>query len=251
MTSPKHYTLFISDLHLDEAEPKITEAFKSIIKNVASNADAVYILGDLFEIWPGDETDTALSQTVISQLQQLQQHVPTYFMRGNRDFMIGKKFIQATGITLLDDPTVIDLYGTPTLLTHGDLLCTLDKKYQYFRRIVQHPLIKKLLYCLPLSTRQHLFGKVRRYSEDTNKQRDLTIMDVTESAVIEMMKKYNVKHMIHGHTHRPKIHNVPLPGLPHCDNGGKRIVLGAWHDKPSTLIVTKNNELLLEPTYTS
>lgn len=222
------YTLFISDLHLDPRWPEITAAFKATLAGPARQADALYILGDLFEVWIGDDDLNSFNCDIIQTIHNFttETGIPSYFMRGNRDFLIGKRFAKMTGLTLLTDPTVVDLYGQPTILLHGDTLCVHDHKYQSFRRKTHHPLFKPLAYALPLSLRRKAAQKMRAKSADHFHVTDDNLMDACKEEVQRVMQKYHVTQMIHGHTHRPKIH------------ANNRLVLGAWHEAAYLLYIS-------------
>lgn len=220
--------LFISDLHLDPSRPQIIELFLRFLREQASQAQALYILGDFFEMWIGDDDDSELTKQIQAALKSLtQQSVPVFLMHGNRDFLLDKRFCKATGCKLLADPTKVELFGKPTLLMHGDLLCTDDVKYQHFRRRVRHPLFKSFYLHLPLRIRRWLAHKARAGSKKHTSTTAENIMDVNLDAVKTIMLKHNVKQLIHGHTHRPAIHN---------ENGLTRIVLGDWHSEGSVLV---------------
>lgn len=223
----KPYTLFISDLHLEPGAPEITQALEQTLNGPAREADALYILGDLFEVWIGDDNLNDFNCHIIQLLQQFTSNsrVPTYFMRGNRDFLIGKRFAKMTGITLLPDPTIIDLYGKKTILLHGDTLCTNDIKYQQFRKKTHHPLFKPLAYAIPLTLRRKIAKKMRAKSMDHFHVTDENLMDACPDEVAKLMQQSHADLMIHGHTHRPKVHT---------DN---RVVLGPWHDAAYLLYV--------------
>lgn len=215
-------TLFISDLHLSDERPDLTRAFLHFLDTRAAHADALYILGDLFEFWLGDDDDADVSITVVKALKKLTDTgVKLYFTMGNRDFLVGKKFAKQTGCTLLDEETVINLHGKSVLLMHGDTLCTDDVKYLEFRRKVRNPLVQFIFRLLPLSLRKKIFYKVKSDSNTSKQKKNTMIMDVAQKAVTEVMQKHNVIQLIHGHTHRPAIH-------PEENNHGKRIVLGDW-----------------------
>ena len=219
------YTLFISDLHLDPSEPAITQAFKDTLAGPAKQADALYILGDLFEAWIGDGDNSPFNRDIIAALHDFTENtkIPTYFMRGNRDFLIGNNFAKQTGITLLEDPTLITLYGKRVLLLHGDSLCTLDTHYQAFRKKREGLLFKFITHATPLFLRRKIAQKMRERSKQHQRNIADTIMDVSPREVERFFKEYNADIMIHGHTHKPAIH----------DN--HRIVLGAWHETASML----------------
>lgn len=233
----KPYTLFISDLHLDPNAPSITKAFKQTLNGTAREADALYILGDLFEVWIGDDDLNDFNRYIIELLQEFTSStkVPTYFMRGNRDFLIGKRFAKMSGVTLLPDPTIIDLYGKKTILLHGDTLCTLDYKYQQFRKKAHHPIFKPLAYAIPLSLRRKIAKKMRSKSMNHFHVTDEKLMDVCPLEVEKVMQTSQADLMIHGHTHRPKIH----------DNN--RAVLGPWH-KAAYLLYVSADDIKLKKT---
>lgn len=225
--------LFISDLHLDEERPAITRAFFAFLQEIATQADALYILGDLFESWIGDDEQTPLQQSVIDALKRLtEQQVRLLIMHGNRDFLIGNRlsgadFCAATGATLLPDPTRIDLYGTPALLMHGDTLCTADVAYQNFRNKMRDPTWQRIFLQRPLAERQVTARQLRELSKIKNQGKTESIMDVTPAAVIEQMQQHRVQLLIHGHTHRPQVHAIQLPAMDKTQPG-IRMVLGDW-----------------------
>jgi UDP-2,3-diacylglucosamine hydrolase len=226
-------TLFISDLHLDGSRPKITEQFLKLLKTEARSASAVYILGDFFEAWIGDDDDDPHHATVMDALREFTQTsgVPVYLMHGNRDFLIGKRFARRTGVQLLDDPTVIDLNGSPTLLAHGDALCTDDVQYQKARVTIRSPLVKGIFLAMPLFMRRAYAAKLRRDSRAHTAGKADYIMDVNQGAVEDAMQKHGVTRMIHGHTHRPAIHRFKSADGRQME----RIVLGDWYDQASEL----------------
>jgi UDP-2,3-diacylglucosamine hydrolase len=216
--------LFISDLHISLEKPEITRRFLAFLQNRAPKAAAVYILGDLFDAWIGDDDPTPPNNKIRKQLKQLTDlGTQVYLQQGNRDFLLGHKFCQDTGVTLLNDYVVIDLFGTPTLLTHGDLLCTDDLPYQAFRAkahaqewqqdVLSKPLLLRLLAARWYRIRSH-FHKRKKSQE---------IMDVNQATVIKVMSENNCLRLIHGHTHRPGIHNFTINNQP-----AQRFVLAAW-----------------------
>ncbi|MEH0875710.1 UDP-2,3-diacylglucosamine diphosphatase [Pectobacterium cacticida] len=237
-------TLFIADLHLSLHEPAITAGFLRFLRHDAVHADALYILGDLFDAWIGDDDPQSLHTTIAAELYALHQRgVPCYFVHGNRDFLIGKRFARQSGMTLLPTETVLDLYGQKILILHGDTLCTDDLAYQRFRRRVHNPLIQRLFLLLPLSLRLNVAAKMRAASQRENEKKSLQIMDVNQDTVRERLQHYQVETMIHGHTHRPAIHDLDLGGT-----SGRRAVLGAWHEEGSMIKVTPQNiELIFFP----
>ncbi|GLQ88721.1 UDP-2,3-diacylglucosamine diphosphatase [Dyella flagellata] len=228
-------TLFISDLHLDDSRPHITQLFEHYLaSDEVRRADALYILGDLVEAWVGDDDDAELPQRIAHATSTLRDAgVPVYFMAGNRDFLLGEAFAARAGLTLIEDGAVHDLYGTPTLLMHGDVLCTDDLAYQAFRRQVRTPAWKTQVLAMPLDARRALASKARAESRAHTSTTQETIMDVNADTVAQSMRDAGVTHLIHGHTHRPAIHRFELNGLP-----AERIVLGDWYEQGSVLRVT-------------
>jgi len=224
-------TLFISDLHLDESRPEIVDLFERFLQTEARGAEALYILGDLFESWIGDDDDSPMADRVARALRALSDSgVPIYFMRGNRDFVLGKDFARKAGMTILDDPTVIDLDGKPVLLMHGDTLCTDDVAYQKFRRIMHNRWFQRVALALPLSMRRRIAGRLRGQSQKHIARKTEAIMDVNQSAVEAAMRAHGVRLMIHGHTHRPATHRFDVDG-----QTAERVVLGDWYDQSQIL----------------
>jgi UDP-2,3-diacylglucosamine hydrolase len=219
-------TLFISDLHLEESRPDITDAFLAFLKDKAMGIEALYILGDFFEAWIGDDEHTPLQETVAAALSDVKASGTTiYFMHGNRDFLIGEDYCRRTGAILLDDPSVVDLYGTPYLLMHGDSLCTADVEYQKFRANMRNPQWQQMILQRPLEDRKQMARQLREISMAKNQSKEDLIMDVTPEEVVREMEAQGVQNMIHGHTHRPAEHDLTANGEP-----AKRIVLGDWHE---------------------
>lgn len=215
-------TLFISDLHLDASRPAVTQAFFQFLSNRASQAQALYILGDLFEAWIGDDDDAPLAVEVQAALRTFSDSGKAlYFMTGNRDFLVGKGFCEQTGARLLTDPTSIDLYGRPTLLLHGDTLCTDDVEYQAFRKQARDPAWQAPLLAQPLPVRRQLAAKIRAETQSLAAMKAEDIMDVNPDEVDKVMQQAGATLMIHGHTHRPARHSLAT---------GERIVLGDWHE---------------------
>ena len=224
-------TYFIADLHLSENRPHLLALFRQFMQEQAPHAEKLYILGDLFDFWIGDDEKSDL----ISEVQQLIRHlteqgVPCYFQHGNRDFLIGKKFAEACGLSLLPTYQLIDLYGTPTLLCHGDTLCVDDVKYQQYRKKVHQKWRQWLFLHLPLKVRLKIAEKIRAKSRQDKQLKSTEIMDVNAVFVQQMFAQFHVTQMIHGHTHRQKHHEIP----PHFH----RIVLGDWGETSSLLEVT-------------
>lgn len=235
------YTYFISDLHLSAERPDITQCLAEFLQGRGLGSDALYVLGDLFEYWIGDDDRSAFNEQVAGLFKQFAQTgVPIYFIHGNRDFLIRRKFAQRAGMTLLNEQEVVDLYGTPTLILHGDELCTLDLAYQKFRKKARGWWWPHMILALPLWLRRRIAENGRKTSQQNQKQLTMDIMDVTQQAVIERMKSHSVKRMIHGHTHRPAVHDIFVDGQP-----AQRIVLGDWYDQGSMLRVTASEIELL------
>lgn len=228
------HTLFIADLHLDAARPQITKLFEDFLASEeARSADAVYILGDLVEAWIGDDDDAELPARIAAATKALSDSgVPVYFMVGNRDFLLGEKFAQRAGLTLLEDGTVHELYGRPTLLMHGDVLCTDDVAYQAVRKQVRTPQWQAQILAMPLEARRAFAAKAREDSKAHTGSTMETIMDVNAQAVAEAMRRGGVTRLIHGHTHRPKVHGLEVDGV-----ASERIVLGDWYEQGSVLRV--------------
>lgn len=224
-------TLFVSDLHLDPARPVTTALFLDFLARQARQAEACYILGDLFEAWIGDDDDTELGRVVVNALRSLADSgVPVYFLHGNRDFLIGPRFASESGIQLLPETEVIDLYGEPVLLLHGDTLCTDDVDYQAFRAQVRNPVWQARLLEQPLAQRRALAGQLRETSRQAIQLKATDITDVNPAAVNQALRAHGVRRMIHGHTHRPAIHEWTLEKLP-----VRRAVLGDWYVQGSVL----------------
>ena len=224
-------TLFISDLHLDAARPHIVELFTRFLAGDARQADALYILGDLFESWIGDDDDSPLALQVAQSLYALKQSgVPVFFMHGNRDFLLGEAYAKRAGMTLLDDPTVIEFGGQPTLLMHGDTLCTDDAAYQEFRAVVRNPDWQKQFRARSLSERHAFAAQARAESVKHTAGAKPEIIDVNQAAVLAAMRKHGVRTLIHGHTHRPATHRFEFDR-----QTAERIVLGDWYEQSSVL----------------
>jgi UDP-2,3-diacylglucosamine hydrolase len=228
-------TLFISDLHLDPERPESTDLFGRFVDEEARGADALYILGDLFEAWVGDDDPSETGAFVASRLRALRDSgVPVHFMRGNRDFLLGEDYAARAGMTILPDPAVVVLHGKPTLLMHGDLLCTDDRDYQQFRAQTREPAWQAQFLAQPLPARLAFAQKARAASQaHQGGLRDAGLMeaitDASPAAVAQAFSRYGIDRIIHGHTHRPKVH---------AGADGTRIVLGDWYEQGSVLRVT-------------
>jgi UDP-2,3-diacylglucosamine hydrolase len=206
-------TFFVADLHLTDERPVATGRFFRFLDEDAAGADALYILGDLFEAWIGDDHDERVARDTAQRLKALADAgTPVYFMHGNRDFMLAGRYAALSGMTLLADPTRIDLYGVPTLLMHGDTLCSDDMAYQTFRRRVRHPLTLALLRQLPLAWRRRLARQARAGSESAKAGKPAAIMDVNADTVLRVLREHGICRLIHGHTHRPAQHVYAVDG---------------------------------------
>jgi len=224
-------TLFISDLHLEVDRPDIGEQFFAFLEDEAKDAEALYILGDLFDAWVGDDDPNPHFADVKKALRALvDSGVPVYFMHGNRDFMVGEDFAEETGVRILPDPIAIDLYGNHVLLSHGDALCTDDFEYQEIRAMTRKPEWQAMMRSKPLEERLLLARAAREESKARGQTIDMDIMDVNADAVKRTILDYSVDILLHGHTHRPDIHFVELD-----DRVAKRIVLGDWYDQGSVV----------------
>lgn len=226
------HSLLISDLHLRATEPRGLELFLHLAQDIAPAAAALYILGDLFEYWAGDDDlDDPFHQTVTGALQQLSRSgTRVYLMRGNRDLLMDKALEQACEATLLHDPTLIELHGRPVLLSHGDLLCTDDHEYQAYRAQVHDPEFQRQFLAQPLAQRKAFIGELRSRSQAEKQTKSAEIMDVNAQAVAAMLREHGYPMLIHGHTHRPGHHLHEVDGH-NCE----RWVLGDWHDSGNAL----------------
>jgi UDP-2,3-diacylglucosamine hydrolase len=224
-------TLFISDLHLDGSRPEVTQQFLRFLEIEGRKADALYILGDLFELWIGDDDTDPEKRRIVAALADLTRSgVPCSILRGNRDFLLGDRFGKESGCTLLEEGTVVDLYGEPVLLMHGDTLCTDDHSYQRLRRILHNRVVQWILRTLSLDRRSALAAKIREGSKAHTTRTAPVIMDVNAGAVASAFAERSVSTLVHGHTHRPAIHSLEVAGRP-----VKRIVLGDWYTQGSVL----------------
>lgn len=230
-------TLFISDLHLCASRPAINTAFIAFLQNTTSAVKALYILGDLFEYWAGDDdiADTFHQQIITAFKRLSDSGVNVFLMHGNRDFLIADDFCQMTGITLLEDPTLIDLHGKRALLSHGDDLCIDDVAYQQFRTQVRDKKWQHEFLSQPLPVRKKQIEAIRTRSEHEKTQKSMEIMDVNAEAVNALLKQYQPDLLIHGHTHRPAQHAIQLDGRLIT-----RWVLGDWYEQGSYLACDKN-----------
>ena len=217
-------TYFISDLHLQPNRPELSHALIWLMAEQGSQMDTLYILGDLFDAWIGDDYENAFIDN-IKQLLKMASEAGTevFLMPGNRDFLIGQDFARQTGCQLLSDPAVIDLYGAKVLLMHGDLLCTQDVDYQKFRLMVRNQQWQQQLLEKSLPERLDIAQQLRSMSQKKTGSKEYEIMDIHQPEVESRMLSDQVQMLIHGHTHRPAVHNLALKGLP-----ATRVVLGDW-----------------------
>lgn len=216
-------SLFISDLHLGHHSPNIVNGFFRFLDDQAASADQLYILGDFFDAWIGDDDDDSLVEEIKKQLRDYALHHQIFFIHGNRDFLLGERFAQETGITLLPESQVIDLNGEKTLIMHGDTLCTQDAEYLTFRTMVRNPAWQQQVLSLPLPQRRRMAEDLRQKSKSMNAMKAEDIMDVTAEEVVRVMTDAGVQTLIHGHTHRPAKHSLVVN-----NKDATRWVLGDW-----------------------
>jgi len=234
-------TLFVSDLHLSGERPEKIEIFKRLLHSASGRIEALYILGDLFEYWLGDDDDSPPHNEIIESLRGFgASGTRLALMRGNRDFLIGSRFAESTQCELLADPSVLDLYGEPTLLMHGDLLCTKDVDYQALRKTVTDPRWQQSVLSKTLEERRKLALDMRDGSKAHIRAQDEFIMDVEQKTVVDYLREHGVRALIHGHTHRPGIHEFALDG-----SAARRTVLGDWYASDSVLLCTPGGQRLL------
>lgn len=229
-------TLFIADLHLSTNDPEITECFFRFLKEDAVHADALYILGDLFEFWIGDDDPKPLYAEIAQELHALsQKNIPIYFIHGNRDFMVGEDYAKKAGMFLLPEVAKINLYGVPTLIMHGDTLCTKDVGYQNYRKKVNNKKLQWVFNHLPLFIRQKIGDNIRQGSSKNTPKKDPELTDVVQADIEREMSEHKTLRLIHGHTHKPAIHDFELDG-----ENAQRIVLGDWYKQGSILVCDEN-----------
>jgi len=234
--------IFISDLHLTLEKPDITRRFIDFLGNRAISATAVYILGDLFDTWIGDDDPTLPTRAVRKQLKKLSDTgTRVYLQPGNRDFLLGERFSADTGVTLLADYAVIDLGGAATLLTHGDLLCTDDSAYQQFRQKSRTPQWQRNVLSKPLLLRLLAARWLRLRSYWHKRKKSPAIMDVNQETVAQVMREHGAFRLIHGHTHRPAIHDFLLDGKP-----AQRFVLADWKKNHAQILCWKGQDYRIE-----
>lgn len=232
MSSVPH-SLLASDLHLDAEAPWAIDAFLKFLEGPARAAAALYLLGDLFEVWIGDDDDDAANARACAGLRALTSTgVPVYAVHGNRDFLLGAEFEQRTGVKLLPDPVRVELHGTPTLLSHGDVFCTEDPAYQQLRANVRRPAWQRRFLALPLTARRTLASAARAGSKAHTQRTIPAIMDVTPDAVTRAMRATDARRLVHGHTHRPAVHEFTVDG-----KRAERVVLAPWYESASCVAI--------------
>lgn len=235
-------TYFIADLHLAQNRPDITACFLSFLENEAPKAQALYILGDLFEYWVGDDDDSAFIAEISQAIKSLSQlDCEIYFIHGNRDFLLGKHFAKQAGMQLLPEVTLIDLYHKPVVIMHGDTLCTRDIGYQAFRKKSRSWWWQAMIKSLPLFVRRKIANNYRTQSASATAMKSQDIMDVTKSEVIQCLEQHHSQLLIHGHTHRPAVHDIKANGIK-----AQRIVLGDWYEQGAWLKVTPDSMELMD-----
>jgi UDP-2,3-diacylglucosamine hydrolase len=232
-------TLFISDLHLDASRPGITRLFLEFLDGEAARADALYILGDLFEAWIGDDASDAVGDAVAAALARLHERgVPCFYIHGNRDFLLGDAYARRARLTLLPDPSLVEIGGAPVLLMHGDTLCIDDAPYQAFRAQTRAATWQRAFLARPVEERRAFAEQARAESERYTKSLADAITDVNDVAVAHAMKQHDVRRLVHGHTHRPAIHRLS------ADPVAERIVLGDWYEQGSLLRLSRDGVAL-------
>lgn len=233
LTRNKNHALFVSDVHLSENKPELTALFLKFLNEKAMFAQELYILGDLFNVWLGDDLIGSFELDIIAALRALTNSgVKTYFLAGNRDFFVSEEFLKLAGIAALSDPIEISLLNHKLLLTHGDLLCSADKLYQRYRSFVQHPLSRKIFLNFPKQVRRYIINKLRSRSKQYQQQQPISKLDVTEEGVQKILAQKQANTIIHGHIHRANTinHNVNNRLI-------TRYVLGTWHHTGSYIVL--------------
>lgn len=232
-------SFFISDLHLSPKRPAVFALFLHFLQNIIKPENHLYILGDLFDVWIGDDDNTPPIPEIISTIRMcVDAGTQIFFMHGNRDFLVGERFAAASGCILLEDPTLVELQGTPTLLMHGDLLCSDDTDYQKARIVLRKPAFIKMLMSKSIAERHAIAAEYRRRSGEVISLKPADIMDVNQQTVESYMLENKVVQLIHGHTHRPAVHQFKLDQKP-----AKRIVLANWHENNASYLRVKGNQI--------
>jgi UDP-2,3-diacylglucosamine hydrolase len=224
---------FISDLHISESQPEITRQFIDFLEKSVKDTDALYILGDLFEYWIGDDNPNLFYNPIILALNNYTaggSGIPTYFIHGNRDFLIGDIFAKKTGIKILKDPSIIKINDEKIMISHGDIFCTDDCEYQITRKLTRDPEWQKMMLKKSIAERINFARESRDKSKDHTKYLDENITDVNQDEINKTFQKNNITKLIHGHTHKPAIHDTLINDIPH-----QRLVLGDWYEQGSVL----------------
>lgn len=233
-------TLFISDLHLNPEQPALTRAFQRFMSEKTGDAKALYVLGDLFESWIGDDHDSEFNREILATFRSLSERgCRIFFQHGNRDFLLGQRFADTCRGTLLPDVAVISLYGQSVLLMHGDALCTRDEKYMAFRAQVRTDAWQQMMLSKPLEERLTIAQMLRMQSKSQNANKAENIMDVTPEEVSRALQENGVNTVLHGHTHRPQLHEVSLG-----DHMAQRLVLGDWRDHEAVYALASPSQTL-------
>lgn len=234
-------TLFIADLHLSENSPHITDAFFAFLKKEVNDVETLYILGDLFEVWIGDDEHTELMDEVAQQLSHYSHinKIKVFYLHGNRDFMIGKKYAQQASMQLLPEHYELDLYGQKVLVMHGDTLCLADVNYQKLRKVIHNPYVQFIFNLLPLFVRKKIGWKIRTTSQNKKRSKNTQMMGVTQSEVLRLMQRHSVKILIHGHTHQVAEHQFTLD-----EQQVKRYDVGDWYTNLS-FVEAQNKQINL------
>ena len=224
-------TLFVSDIHISDDYPEICKLFFDFINKIDTNVNALYILGDLFEYWLGDDDPNPIFKKTQNALKDLSKNnISVFFIHGNRDFLVGDKFAKKSHIKILSDPSVIELYGERILISHGDIFCVDDEEYQLFRKQTRDPKWQEMILKKPLGYRRDFAQMARMKSIEHTQLDNEDIMDVNENEIKKTFDQLNISTIIHGHTHRPFIHNTISNEVNY-----RRIVLGDWYDQGSIL----------------
>lgn len=237
--------VLIADIHLEESQPQITANFLQFLESLAPETTQLYLLGDIFNVWVGDDAMTPYHHQIAQALKAVSNKgIEVFIMHGNRDFALGQTFCQLAGCTLLPDPYVFSPFGQRLILSHGDLLCTADKGYQRLRKVFRNPFVQWLLYLTPVSWRQKLGNKTRATSAKNTRYKPSYLTDVTFSAVQQLLVEHQSQVLIHGHTHKPAIHKFVI-NFQGEEKPAKRYVLGDWHEKKAwqLSVQAKNIEL--------
>ncbi len=234
----ERHTIFISDLHLGNTTLETTKIFLKFLAEITEETDALYILGDLFQFWAGDDDHSIFNETIRNALKAAGNKIPIYLMSGNRDFLLGKAFAKESGCTLIPDPCPIDLYGKKTVLTHGDILCTKDPKYWMFRKLIRFPFGIQMFLKLPLQFRTWFASKIQKYSAKIKARKNKDVLAVQPEATKKLLNKFNSVLLIHGHIHIAEIEELTVD-----TKRAERISLGEWINHSSVLVYYNDHQL--------